>query len=252
MKILITGASGTIGRKLVPFLEPEHELRLLSLEPVPEDSRWAQADITKLDQILPAMQGMEAVIHLAIASGHEGGYEEAGFNEQRFDVNVKGTFNVFEAARRAGVRRVIHTSSLTVVWGYPPPEWVASDAPAKPVGTYGLTKFFGEKIAEHYATAFGMDVVCLRISKPIDIDDPRTKETPLLPQWIAFPDILEAYRLSLVAPVKGIEIVTVVGESRWRRWDLLKAERLLGYRPSYRLEELGYTLCLEPKRYSSR
>ena len=131
MRILITGATGVIGSKLVPTLEGEHELRLLSRRAFTGDSRWRQVDVTDIDQVCDAAEGMDMAIHLAIATGREGDYEEDAFNSQRMDINVKGTYNLFEAARRHRLKRVIYTSSLTVVWGYPPPKWVEGDAPAK-------------------------------------------------------------------------------------------------------------------------
>jgi hypothetical protein len=85
-----------------------------------------------------------------------------------------------------------------------------------------------------------MSIICLRIPKPIDLGDPNWKERRIRPQWLAFPDLIEAYRLALRALNIGFEIVTVVGESSRRRWDLTRAEQVLGYRPTIRLEELGY------------
>jgi uronate dehydrogenase len=240
MRILITGASGLIGRKLTKALEREHELRLGDVRPIAGDSRFVPCDVTRPAEVAAAIKGSDAVIHLAIASGHEGEYEDDAFNQERFDVNVKGTWNVLEAARRAGVRRFVHTSSLMVVWGYAAPEWVASDAPARPVGTYARTKHLAEVLCEQAAREFKLSIVCLRIAKPIDLDDPAWKARPIRPQWIAFPDLVEAYRLAVAASDVEFEIVTIVGEGSRRRWDLLKAERVLGYRPTLRLEDMGY------------
>jgi uronate dehydrogenase len=242
MRVLITGAAGYVGRRLGPGLGNDHDLSLGDLAVPVGDPRWVRLDVTRPEDVAAAMRGVEAVIHLAVASGHEGDYEDDAFNQLRFDVNVKGTWNVLEAARRCSVRRFVYTSSLMVVWDYRPPEWVPSDAPPRPVGTYAVTKQLGETLCRHYAEVFGLSVVCLRIPKPIDLTDPAWKQRRVRPQWLAFPDLVEAYRQALAAPGIGFEIVTVVGESSRRRWDLTKAEQLLGYRPTVRLEEHGYQL----------
>ena len=216
-----------------------------------DDARWRAMDVTRLDQVATAIQGVEAVVHLAVASGREGEDEDDAFNQQRFDVNVKGTWNVLEAALCAGVKRFVHTSSLMVVWGYEPPAWVASDAPPRPVGTYALTKRLGETMCEHFAGAHGMSIVCLRIPKPVEPADPKWKTTRVRPQWLAFEDLVQAYRLALTAPAIAFQIVTIVGESSRRRWDLELAKKTLGYRPTVRLEDLGLQLGDEREPYGT-
>lgn len=244
MTILITGANGFIGRNLIRELTPHHELRLLDVTTF-DDPRAAVGDVTDLPCVVSAMRDTDAVIHLAIASGREGNEEADDFNAQRFEINVHGTFNVLEAARRCGVKRIVYTSSLTVVWGYREDEEVGAEAEARPVGTYALTKFLGEIMCEQYAKQFGLSIVCLRIAKPIDPDDPsdrfaRQQEIP--PQWIHMRDLCRAFRLAVEMPAITFEIVHLVGESSQRRWDLSKAERVLGYRPQFRLEEMGYVM----------
>ena len=76
-------------------------------------------------------------------------------------------------------------------------------------------------------------------------DGQKPEGGPLRAQWIGFPDLLRAYELALTAPGIGFEIIHLVGESSQRRWDLSAAERALGYRPEYRLEDLGYRLEAE-------
>ncbi|MBI3866344.1 MAG: NAD(P)-dependent oxidoreductase [Planctomycetia bacterium] len=226
MRVLITGAAGYIGRRLTRALGAGHELRLGDVVPIAADRRFVPCDVTNPEQVAAAIQGIDAVIHLAIAAGREGDFEDDEFNQRRFDINVRGTFNVLEAA-------------------------VASDAPACPVGTYAKTKQLAEILCGHAALESELSVICLRIAKPIDLDDSRWKTRPVRPQWVPFPDLEQAYRLALTATRVGFEIVTIVGESSRRRWDLSKAERVLGYRPRYRLEDLGYTLGSETEPFET-
>jgi len=235
MKVLITGAGGYLGRRLVPYLRRSHEVSASDLA-----GADLALDVTDAAAVRAAVRGCEAVVHLAIASGHEGDYEGDAFNDLRFDVQVKGTFHVLDAARREGLRRVVNTSSLTVVWGYGEDEFVGPNAPARPVGTYALTKHLGEVMATEFHRRHGLSTVSLRIAKPIDLERQPPEDGPLRPQWIAFPDLLRAYELALTAPKLAGEIVHLVGDSSLRRWELETAERLLGYRPEYRLEDLGY------------
>jgi uronate dehydrogenase len=242
MRVLITGAAGYVGRHLTRGLEGQHELRLADVQPLDNEPCFVSADVTRLDDMLRVMDGMEAVMHLAVASGLEGEVEQDAFNQLRFDVNVKGTYNVLEAARRHGIRRVVHTSSVMVAWGYPPHERIASDAPPRTLGTYSLTKSLAEGVCEHFARNHGMSIVCLRIPKPIDPRDPRWQGRRLRPQWLAFADLIQAYQLALAAADIDFEIITVVGESAQGRWELQKARRVLGYRPTASLEQMGYTM----------
>src|SRR5262245_28495713 len=206
MRVLITGAAGYIGQRLCRGLEADNDLRLGDVHIPDNDPRWVRLDVTRPADVSAAVRGVEAVIHLAVASGHEGEYEDNAFNQLRFDVNVKGTWNVLEAAHRASVRRFVYTSSLMVVWGYAPPHPVAGDAPPRPVGTYAVTKQLGEVMSRHYAEVLGLSVVCLRIPKPIDLADPTWRQRRLRPEWLAFPDLIQAYRRALTAPDIGFEI----------------------------------------------
>src|SRR5215469_12874284 len=104
--VLVTGATGEVARGVLPWLEQRFNLRLLALDPPGDDPRRIHADLLDWQAISAAVHGVNAVLHLAVASGHSGVYEDDAFNDLRFDVNVKGTYHVFEAARRARVRRV--------------------------------------------------------------------------------------------------------------------------------------------------
>jgi uronate dehydrogenase len=236
--VLMTGATGEVARGVLPYLEQQLEVHLLAPN-AGEGPRQVRADILDWSALPAAMSGARAVLHLAVAPGHGGLYEADAFNDQRFDVNVKGTFHIFETARRAGVPRVVHVSSLMVVWGYGKTSRVPGDAPAKPVGTYALTKSLSETIARHYAEAHGMEVITLRIAAPLDPSSAKRHGHSIRPQQVPFADLAQAFSKALTVPLRRYEVVTIVGESSRRIWDLEPARRVLGYAPSVHLDELN-------------
>jgi uronate dehydrogenase len=129
-----------------------------------------------------------------------------------------------------------------VLWGYGTGSPVAGDAPPRPAGTYGLTKALGEEIARHYATAHGLEVVVLRIATPLDVSGD-LRGRCVRPQQVPLPDLAQAFALALTVPLQGCPVVTIVGESSRRAWDLGPARQVLGYVPRYHLDDLGVTLA---------
>ena len=241
MRVLVTGGTGEVARGVMPFLEKDFDLRLLSIDPPGNDARHIQADVLDWDALSQAMQGVDAVLHLAVATGHSGTFEDDRFNDVRFDVNVKGAFHVFEIARRLNIKRVVHVSSVMAVWGHGMKahaqgikHLVPGDLPPWPVGTYALTKALGEKIAAHYSEF--MDVVVVRISRPFD---PQHPPSTLRPQQIPFPDLAQALSKALTVKISKFEVVTIVGHSSRPIWDLAEAKQALGYEPKYYLDDLG-------------
>ncbi|HZU35678.1 MAG TPA: NAD(P)-dependent oxidoreductase [Gemmataceae bacterium] len=238
--VLVTGGTGEIACGVVPLLEHDFDLRLLALDADSRDPRSVQADVLDWDALTHALQGAHAVLHLAVATGHSGVYEDDTFNDQRFDVNVKGTYHVCEAARRAGVSRLVHASSLMVVWGHGARERVAGDAPPRPVGTYALTKMLAEQVVRYYAETQGLAAISLRIAAPLDVQDPAAlRGRRVRPQQVPFPDLAQAFARALTVPLTGYQVVTIVSESSRSVWDLEPARRILGYEPTYRLDDLG-------------
>jgi len=268
--VLVTGAGGEVAQGVLPFLEKHFELRLLSLEPrVPQDPRWVQADVLNWQDLARTMQGVDAVLHLAVASGHSGTYENDAFNDLRFDVNVRGTYHVFEAARRSAVRRVVHVSSVMATWGHALQrgrrrKLIPGDVEAFPVGTYALTKALGEDVARYYSrnldvpasfsdprrglqrVARPMQVITLRIGAPLDVSDPTLRTRSVRPQQVPVPDLAQAFRRALTVRLKQFHIVTIVGHSAQTAWDLGPARRILGYKPRYNLDEMKLTFAAEP------
>lgn len=159
--------------RTIPALEPAFDLRLTDkAAPVDGDPRYRQADITDFRAVAALMPGMQAVAHLAIASERE--YRGAAatadgldpFAETMLQVNVQGTYHVFEAARRAGVRKIVYLSSMTAHLGNKHREHYDQNTPVEPKNLYACTKLFGENLARVYARDHGISVICLRIGQP--------------------------------------------------------------------------------------
>ena len=114
MRVLLTGAAGFVGKAATEVLRREHEVRLFDVAPIPSEPGMLVGDIADFRTAAEAVAGMDAVVHLAMTAT-PGSYDTP---ELPMRVNVQGTANVLEAARRAGIRRFVHMSSGAVVTGY--------------------------------------------------------------------------------------------------------------------------------------
>src|SRR5438876_11951333 len=156
--VLVTGMSGLIGGALRSHLAARYDLRALNRRPV-EGVPCHQADVADLEAIQPAFKGVDAVVHLAASVGMSAPFDEI------LRANVVGTYNVLEASRRAGVRRVVYASSGATVSGYErdmpyralaegrydaAPAWtpLTHETPVRPAGLYGVSKVWGERSEE--------------------------------------------------------------------------------------------------------
>jgi len=165
-RILITGAAGRIGTMLRTRLaRPDRTLRLLDsarITPGPAGEEALQVSATDLDAMTKACKGADAVIRLAAQAG------EAPWG-RILKVNIHGAYVAFEAARRAGVPRVIFASSNHVVGYAPRSEFPVPDyAFPAPDTYYGVSKATGEALGSLYHDRYGMDVICVRIERKVE------------------------------------------------------------------------------------
>jgi UDP-glucose 4-epimerase len=174
LHIAITGGSGRLGRHVVRALAAHRPLVLDLAPPADPSVAFHPADLRDLGALTAALQGIEVVVHL-------GGIDRSVATDDAvtMQVNVLGTWNLFEAARLAGVRRVVHCSSSSVTGidqSNPtmPPHYLPLDEAhaSRPTDAYGLSKLCGERIAETYARR-GLEVVVLR------------------PCFVAFPELVD-------------------------------------------------------------
>jgi uronate dehydrogenase len=215
--VLLTGAAGTIGTTLRDRL-PALGWRLRSFDRVATPD-GVVGDITSAPDLAAALPGVEAVVHLA------GQPTEAPWPVIR-EANLEGTFQVFEAARRAGVRRVVYASSNHAVGFTPVGTQQPADLPPRPDTLYGVSKVFGEALGRYYADRYGMQVACLRIGSFED----RPSQPRSLSTWLSPDDGARLVDACLRCPELRYAIVWGVSANTRRTWSL-DAGRALGYQP---------------------
>jgi len=213
-KILLTGGSGLLGRRLAARLRERHEVTHFELADPGDGLPWVQGDLRDPDAVASACEGQHVVIHTAALHGKAW----AGVGDQTgFEVNVMGTRNVLEAARKTGVWRVVFTSSIWATGhGLPPAPYLPIDEglPREPVEAYGLTKKLGEQMCRFAAECNGLSTLCLRPGgiAPEDMPLPRTFAHVF--GCVDVRDIADAHVLALAAPDDmAHEVLVITAES---------------------------------------
>jgi uronate dehydrogenase len=231
-RVLITGAAGGIGRMLRSRLaRPGRSLRLLDVVPVlpaGASEEAVRASITDMAAMEYSCEGVQAIIHLGAISG------EAPWKDI-LEVNIHGTYTVFEAARRQGVSRVVFASSNHAVGFYPRERGPAPDYLfPMPDTYYGVSKAAGEALGSLYHSRYGMDVVCIRImycfEKPYNI--------PMLTTWLSPDDAGRIFEASLSAPRPGYRVIWGVSANQ-RAWYSQAEASALGYEPKDDAEQFA-------------
>lgn len=232
MRVLVTGASGRIGRAFVEHLPAEADLELLLADlhrPADADGRGDPArrilelDVTDRDACRRACEGVDAVLHLAADPD-----PAADLLTRLLPLNVLGTVNILDAATIAGVQRVVFASSGQVVLGHERTPVPASAAP-HPINDYGAAKAFGEALCASYAARTGLTCIAVRIgafSSSADRVDESHRSA-----WLSPRDAAHLLERCLRAPLTGYHVVNGTSANTDGRLDLAGTRRLLGYEP---------------------
>jgi uronate dehydrogenase len=219
--ILITGAAGDVGTHLRRELADKYRIRASDLRPIDKVAQEStmRADISKLGDALRITKGVDAVVHL-------GGYSVEGPWEGILSANIVGCYNVFEAARRNGVKRILFPTSNHAVGFYRRDQAIDHRVYPRPDSRYGVSKVFGEALGSLYADKYGMEVFCMRIGNvnPAPIDKRR------LSLWFSPRDLAQLVSIGIEHPDIRFEIVYGISANKRAWYDNSNAFRL-GYRP---------------------
>jgi uronate dehydrogenase len=223
-RVLITGAAGAIGSALRAGLRSRwRRLRLTDIRPVSDlagNEEFIAVDIADRGAVEAMMRDVRAVVHLTGVGGN-------GTLEDLFRVNARGLFDVFEAARLAGVERIVYASSNHAFGCYPIGEKVSPALPPRPDSLYGVFKVWGETMLRHYYDRYAIRSVSLRIGTfragPIDQRS--------LATWLSPVDAAHLVDVSLSHPDPGCLVVNgYSNNTRLKTFD--PAWALLGYKPT--------------------
>jgi nucleoside-diphosphate-sugar epimerase len=263
-KVLVTGVYGLIPGAIYKGLQVQPELydvyalarrRVHSDRAphgrelhIPED-KFHLVDLADLEAVEKAVQGMDVVVQMAADPRPEASWESL------LSSNIIGPRNIFEAAHRAGVRRVVFASTIMVSWGYQldgPYKAIAEgrfeevseddlhpvthEWPLRPTGLYPATKVWGEALARFHADVHNMSVICLRIGWVNAEDHPQRPELSAI--WCSQRDIVQLVERSINAPEDlRFDIFYGVSNNKWRWVDIEHPREVLGYIPRDSNEE---------------
>ncbi len=223
----MTGPGGRVGTQIVPLLREHFSLRLLDAQPLTaeEEDEVLQVDIRDFAGVREACRGIRTVIHLAAIS------DEDDFHSRLLPVNLEGAYNVFEAARQAGVKKILFASTGQTVLHYSRSAPVTPEMPVRPWTVYACTKVFGEALARYYHDQYGLATICLRICwfQPYDSPALRT-ERDLARHWCSPRDLTQLIVKAIRSDVSW-GIFFGISNNKTRVWDISNARELLGYAP---------------------
>ena len=242
-RLLLTGAAGGLGKVLRPRLSAfTRTLRVSDIANLGEATvkeEVATCDLGNFEAMLSLMDGVDAVVHL-------GGMSIDGPFEPILNANIRGAYNLYEAARLKGTKRVLFASSNHVVGFHKQADRLDANAPLRPDGNYGVSKAFGEAVSRFYFDRYGIETVCMRIGSSF----PKPIDRRMMSTWLSFDDLTSLIQCALQAPYVGHTIVYAASDNKPSWWDNSMAAEL-GWTPKdssepFRAEMEATAMHLDP------
>jgi uronate dehydrogenase len=214
--LLLTGAAGKLGGWLRPHLAKRPEgLRSTDIRefgPPLGGEEIVIADLADAAAVEALVSGTTGIVHFGAIAG------EDSF-ERILRANIVATFNLFDAARRCGIKRIVYASSVHIMGFYPTSETIDSEAPPRPDSLYAVSKAFGENLARLYVDKAQMDIACLRIG--VALQEPKVARN--LWTWLSVPDLFRLVTSCLDADRLGFAVVYGISDNRRRWWSNAKS-----------------------------
>ncbi|HEX7386822.1 MAG TPA: NAD(P)-dependent oxidoreductase [Castellaniella sp.] len=222
-RLLLTGAAGGLGRMLRETLKPMARILRLSdiqgLGEAQDGEEVVPCDLSDRQAVSELVRGCDAIVHM-------GGVSVERPFEEILEANIKGIFNVYEAAREHGARRVIFASSNHAIGFYKQTDHLDASMPTRPDGYYGLSKVYGEAMASFYHDRYGIETLSIRIGSCF----PEPKDRRMMHIWLSARDLTELIRRGLFTPNIGHTIVFGMSNNKEVWWDNRMAAHL-GFQP---------------------
>jgi NAD+ dependent glucose-6-phosphate dehydrogenase len=224
-RVLITGAGGRIGSNLAEQLRDRYDLRLMYHRNVPDHPPCRDVvtvNCSRLEDVAAAMEGIDAVVHMAADPSTRAPWESVLEN------NIVATYNVYEAARQAGVKRIVLASTNHVMGMYDRDhQWpIYTDQQVRPDSLYGVSKAFGETLGRFWYDQHGVSVICLRIGWAL----PEPKDDISRWMWLSPRDSAQIVSRAIDTDL-GFGIFYAISANSSRHWDITNTIEQLGYRP---------------------
>lgn len=221
--LLITGAAGRLGTELRRGLAPlARKLRLADQAPIADLQPNEEAltfDLGDEAACLAATKGVDAIVHF-------GGVPLERSWESILNANIRGSYNIYEGARKNGVKRVVYASSVHAIGYHRLEDQIDANAPHRPDGLYGLSKCFVEDLGRLYWDKFGIETAALRIFSSF----PEPADRRMLWSWLSFGDCIRLVTAALTAPRVGFTLSFGLSDNAVKPVDNRLADHL-GYRP---------------------
>jgi uronate dehydrogenase len=228
-KILLTGAAGGLGKVLRQSLAVHAQtLRLSDISSMSEAAAHEEiilCDLANKAATMALSDGVDAIVHL-------GGVSTEHSFETILGANISGIFHIYEGARVHSVKRIVFASSNHAIGFHKQGDVIDADCLLRPDSYYGLSKAYGENMAQFYWNRYGIETVSIRIGSSF----PEPADARMLKTWLSYRDLSELVRCSLTAPSVGHTIVYGVSDNKDGWWDNSKAAHL-GFKPQDNTEQ---------------